>query len=386
MMYKILRLIFLSVLIFSLTPSAFAVTPSQSINDFAFNAARIILSDGENFFFSPYSIISAFGMAYAGARGDTAEEFERVLEFDPEFNTTLGDLIRDIDKNPTLSSANKVWLSSGMNLKAEYTKILTDNYDSTAEELDFKSDTDRARRVINNWVSDRTNGRIRNLLSKLEPDTRMILTNAVYFMAGWRKTFNPEATSTKNFYAPDNKRVKVQMMMQVDRFDYGEFDGTKVIRLPYEQSRMSMIVILPPKDKGLDVNLDAAKFREYCKNLRRYEVDLWLPKFRTEKTYELKDLFTMMGLRLSFSNNADFSGITTDEPLKIDAVVHKTFIDVNEKQTEAAASTAITMLRATAAMPREYPKAEFHADRPFSYFVLDDDTETILFMGYQSFK
>ena len=156
-----------------------------------------------------------------------------------------------------------------------------------------------------------------------------------------------------------------------------------------------MIVFLPPTVVGYAgtvvpkdakfIELNSEIFNELVSSMREYEVDLWMPKFKVEKSYELKNLFDTLGVKLAFSDSADFSGITDDEKLKIDAIIHKTFIDVDEEKTEAAAATAITMVKATAMRPKEKPKAVFHADRPFEYFIVDNYTRTILFAGRQSF-
>ena len=156
-----------------------------------------------------------------------------------------------------------------------------------------------------------------------------------------------------------------------------------------------MIVFLPPKVAGYNgtletdakfMELDADLLRNLTASMREHEVDLWLPKFKTEKRYELKKLFEQLGVKLAFSDGADFSGMTADEKLKIDAIIHQTFIETDEEKTEAAAATAITMVRATALPPMNKPKAVFHADHSFEYFIVDDYTGVILFAGYQTFE
>ena len=362
-----------------------AISVNKSINAFALDAARLILdsSKGRDFFFSPYSIITAFGMAYAGAEGQTAREIDSALAFSPEIHKALGEFVQDLEADKAITSANRVWLNDGLRLKDKYMLTLSERYKSTAEKLDFDNDPEGSRKIINTWVSDKTNGRINDLIAKIVSDTKMILTNAVYFNAKWAQEFNENNTQPKDFDSFGDK-VSVPMMMQHSKFQYAEHDGMKLVKLPYN-GRMSMLVMLPGEgETGLE-NLDPKTFEKMLRSLSRYEVDLWLPKFRTEDSYELKDLFQELGVKLAFSNFADFSGMTDDVKLKIDAVLHKTFIEVDEKKTEAAAATAITMVRTTAAMPVELPKAIFHADRPFIYFIMDGRTDTILFMGRQTF-
>ncbi|MBQ7733600.1 MAG: serpin family protein [Synergistaceae bacterium] len=381
----------LAFILASASRSFAAVSLTESINAFALDSAKILAESnrGKSFFFSPYSIITAFGMAYAGSAGKTAAEIEHVMRFSPEFHKSLSDFAGELESDTAITSANRVWLCNGLNLRAGYESILTDLYRSPAAELDFKNDPEGSRKTINDWASAKTNGRISNLLAKVLPDTQMILTNAVYFNAKWSSEFNEDMTQPRNFALSDSgsETVRVPMMAQYGKFLYYESgcDGTKLIKLPYK-GRMSMLVMLPAMGKtGLEY-LTPEGFAGMIQGLSRYEVDLWLPKFTTEDSYELKDLFAELGVNSAFSDSADFSGITQDEKLKVDSVIHKTFIEVDETKTEAAAATAITMVRATAVRPVRLPKAEFHADRPFIYFIVDDKTNAILFMGRQTFR
>lgn len=359
-------------------------SPSDVINTFALRAARELGRTEPVYFFSPYSIISAFGMAYAGASGDTAQEIERVLGFTQSLHEQLGEFLQDIANTGQVSSANRVWLDETMSLNADYQGILHRCYNSTAETLDIQNNPEAARRVINGWANSRTNGKISSLLSELDPATRMIITNAVYFNAQWQAPFSKMKTTPEKF-RDGGKISQVPMMKKYTHFQFGMFEGTKVVSIPYKGGRISMLVILPPEDKpdALD-GLTANTLKWWLGELQRYEVDLWLPKFRTEKSYELSTVFKVLGVKKAFTNGADFSGMSDSEALKIDAVIHKTFIDVDEEKTEAAAATAIPMMRATAA-PSPTPRAEFHADRPFVYFIMDNNTGTILFMGRQTF-
>ena len=379
-MYKTLRIMLVLSVLFTFTSQAIASQASDSINNFAFSAGKILAREGNSYFFSPFSIISAFGMAYAGASGDTRQEIENVLGFTPEVHESLGALVQDMEESGYVSSANRVWLASGLNLRDSYKSIISQYYGAETPGLDFMNDTENARTTINDWVSAQTNHRIKNLLRMLNPATRMILTNAIYFREGWQKEFDEDMTKNKLFYYDGYNSVEVPMMIQNDDFDYAEVDGVKVIRLPYSDRRLSMIIAL-----GENIKLNAEVFNDWMRSFRKYDVDLWLPKFRTEKRYELKTLLRVMGINYAFSDYADFSGITDSEALKIDQVIHQTFIDVNEKETEAAASTAIMMLKATA-MPMMRQKKEFHADRPFTYFIVDGRSRAILFMGQQTFK
>jgi len=383
---------------FSSVKESFAMTANESINNFAFNAAKVLRenSNSGEYFFSPYSILSAFGMAYAGAEGNTAREIEETLGFSKDFHSELGNFMKEIEEHEAFNTANRVWLREGLKLKDVYKDILLMNYGSTAKELNFKDDTENSRKIINKWVSDKTNAKIPELLAQLEPMTQMILTNAVYFNSAWESKFNKKNTSKEKFYPGGCLVTEVDMMKKHSDFLYAEKDGNQIIKIPYEDPRFSMIVFLPPAvigyagtlvPKGAKFfDLNAEVFNDLVSSMREYNVDLWLPKFKVEKRYELKELFDSLGVKLAFSDFADFSGMTDDEKLKIDAVIHQTFIDVDEEKTEAAAATAIIMVKATA-MPMENKlQAVFHADRPFEYFIVDDYTNTILFAGRQTFE
>ena len=380
MTFRTSRIIFTVLLVLALSSQASA-SPAEVINNFAFNAARILGRAEGSYFFSPYSIISAFGMAYAGASGSTAAEIERALGFTWGLHGELGEFTQKVSGGGQVFSANRVWLADDLTLRKDYQNTLYLYYRSSAQELGIKNNPEEARKVINSWVNSKTNGKIPDLLAELDPATRMVITNAVYFNAEWLEKFPRRATKPEKFH-DGGKVTEVPMMKQNETFAYGEFNGVKVIRLLYKGREMSMLVVLPPEGQVMDI--DAETLKQWMKQLSTYKVDLWLPKFRAENSYQLADLFKALGVQEAFTNNADFSGISGTEQLKVDAVIHKTFIDVDEEKTEAAAATAIGMMRATA-MPPQYPRAEFHADHPFTYFILDNDTGTILFMGRQTF-
>ena len=404
-MLKIKLALFVILILFAASP-AFASQDEnnfavKSINNFALSSAKFF-DDNKSFFFSPYSIISALGMTYAGAEAQTAKEFEDNLLFNKNIHETLGafnqDLISNLDGNnnsPLLKTANKIWLNKNLELDENFENILENYYKSSAEILDFAGEPEQAKNFINNWAAEQTNNKINNLINKINRDTQLILTNAIYFNGKWAREFSERFTKREIFNIDKDDKLEVDMMKRRAHMYYTEQDGIKILRLPYT-GRLSMIAMLP-KDINLNWHIiieklsgndNYKKFNSWLDELREYNVDLWLPKFKTENNFELKDILIKLGLASAFSNSADFSGMINnkDLKLKIDNVIHKTFIDVSEKQTEAAAATAIMMTKATAAAPRPVPKAEFHADRPFVYFIIDDNSKAILFMGMQNFN
>ena len=381
MTFKSAKIVLTLALVLGLLSSqALASSPADIINNFAFNAARVLGQNGGTYFFSPYSIISAVAMAYAGASGTTAQEMQDVLGLSRDIHSGISDLMLGLDESGQVSSANRLWLCEGLDINRDYQYNLLLSYGGRAITLDIKNDPETSCKTINNWVNWITKGRIPTLLDTLDPETKMILTNAVYLSAEWQRKFPVYETVPEPFR--DGARVtEVPMMKQESRFAYAESGDVKVIRLPYTGHRLSMIVVLPAEGKELE--LDAEALTRWKDMLSPYMVDVWLPKFRTEESYELADVFKALGVKLAFSDEADFSGISTKEKLKIDGVIHKTFIDVNEERTEAAAATAVRMLGATAMPPED--RKEFHADHPFTYLITDDATGTIIFIGRQTF-
>lgn len=396
MYVKFLKIIAILTLIIIFSDNAFAIENNNSqatdaINNFAFKTADLLNSD-EDFFFSPFSIVTAFGMVYAGAKNETAIEIQNALNLTPEIHENLGSLVNDLT-GKSFYSANKVWLNNDLKLLETYNNILKKYYSSEAALVDFDTKTNETKNIINDWVSKNTRNKINNLIQKIQPDTRMILTNAVYFNAKWRNAFDKNKTRKRPFkkFPDDTSNFEVDMMSKLDNFSYGETDGSKIIKIPYDTGK-SFIAVLPPEnwDNNFLKNINQELFSKWLKSLKRQKVDLWLPKFKNEKRYNLNGIFKQLGVKIAFSNSADFSGIATKqnkiEPLKISEIIHQSFIEIDEEKTEAAAATAVTMMRVTSAKLPKIIIKEFHADRPFIYFIIDDDTNTILFMGKQTFK
>lgn len=365
------------------------------VNEFAFKTANLLMKDsdassGSDLFFSPFSIISAFGMVYAGANAQTAQEMRNSLGFSDSLHENLGELVKEISCE-ALRNANRVWLDHDVKLLQDYELLLKKYYDSDTGLVKFTQNPNEAREIINSWVSRSTHNRIKDLIRKIEPDTRMILTNAVYFNAKWADAFDKNLTKKRPFKNAATEPIEVDMMSKTDNFSYGEVDGAKVIRIPYDVDghNFAMLAVLPPENVEMNAFLSGVNqdlFSRWISSLSRRKVDLWLPKFRTEKRYELSDIFKKLGVQAAFTDHADFSGITSAEDLKIDSIIHQSFIELDEEKTEAAAATAVQMMRVTSARPMKVEIKQFHADRPFVYFIIDDNSGVIVFMGKQSFR
>jgi serpin B len=353
-----------------------------------------------NFLFSPYSVSSALVMAYAGAGGETAEEMARVLRLagvkKPHSAmrslTERFDAAREDTGKGVFSAANRVWVDKSEELLPSYTDLVWLDYGGGVEPLDFKRDAEDARRIVNEWTARETRGKVQDLLQAGDVDrnTRLVLTNAVYFSSGWARPFEPKLTSPEPFHAGQNETRDVPMMRITDSFSYGETPDLQFVRLPYRLPGFSLLVLLPRASGGLsrmealEKALSPRQIAEWISGMTFRSVSLSLPKFRSEERYSLSDILAELGMRRAFSLDADFSEmvrepVNEDGVLHIDSLIHQAFIELDEKGTEAAAATAVTMARVTSFRP-ETP-VEFCADRPFAYCLMDDRTGVILFMG-----
>jgi serpin B len=353
-----------------------------------------------NLFYSPTSVRMALAMAYAGARGDTATEMQKTLALPADAPKLFSSLLAEWDKlaHPqstipedveqrriVLRVANRLWAQSGHKLQAEFLKILKDDYHAPLGELDFKKNAEKARVTINEWVAGATEQKIKELITKglLTSDTKLVLTNAIYFKAHWEETFEPSATQEAPFFAP-GKEVKAKLMHRLGRYSYAKLDGATLLELPYgDVGRLAMDVVLPDAKDGLGKVEEAyAKggLASWTKTFSHGRVDLFLPKFKTRSSFQLGETLGAMGMPQAFKYpGADFSGIDGTHELFIGTVVHQAFVDVDEKGTEAAAATAV-MMRAGAAPQMDKPIV-FRADHPFLFFIRDLSTGAVLFAG-----
>lgn len=346
-----------------------------------------------NLFFSPAGIATAFGMVQAGARGETAREIAQALRFPlagEQLHATLGPLARELALDAPgrrLAVANALWVQTGYPLDPAYARTLGMHYRAPPRSLDFDGDRAGAAAAISRWAEESTNGRIRNLLAPadLHPRTRLVLTNTVWFKADWQHQFAAGRTRERDFFAPGRPPVKVRMMHQREasfrHLDGGSFDA---LELPYRGDEMSMLVFLPKARDGLPAferELTGARLVEWSEALRAAQgtvVDLALPRIELRTRYDLPAPLQEMGMRLVYTEASDLSGISSAEGLMIDRAIHQTFLIVDEKGTEAAAATAIT-IRPVSAAPD--PEIRFHADHPFFFVIRDNRTGALLFMG-----
>ena len=364
-------------------------------NDFAYDLYKELRENEGNLFFSPYSISTALGMTYAGARAETAEQMANTLHFPlkqkrlhPAFKQITGLLNAQGKQRPyELSVANALWGQKGFSFLPEFIKTTRQDYDAGFAELDFVNESEKARQTINKWVEGKTNDKIKDLIPKgvLNEDTRLVLTNAIYFKSAWAQEFFKAQTKQEPFLVSGKTSVKVPMMHKGEKLNYMQTDEFQLVNIPYQGQQLSMIVVLPKSEKefsGVENSLTNANLNKWLRASKLHIVDLKLPKFKVTDEISLKKYLSKMGMPLAFSNQANFSGMTSEERVKIDEVLHKAFVDVHEKGTEAAAATAVIIAKVTAILnPKLPPRANFHADKPFMFLIRENRTGSILFMG-----
>jgi len=366
-------------------------------NAFAFALFHQISTDPGNLVFSPYSISLALAMTYAGAGGDTAAQMARAMHFTlaqdrlhPAFNQLALELEQEgrtqgipADKAFQLSVVNALWGQDGFPFLGSYLDLLAENYGAGMHLLDFRNDPEGARRVINDWVSQQTAKRINDIIppGAIDPLTRLVLSNAIYFKADWASEFSREATRAAPFTLLDGSQVSVPMMSQHTRFGYSAGDGLQVLELPYAGGQLSMLLLLPQQGRFNEVqtSLDAGELEALIAGLQDQDVNLSLPKFQFEYPLDLGDSLQKMGMLDAFDpNRADLSGMDGSRDLYISAVLHKAFVAVDEAGTEAAAATVVIV--EASSMPVSSP-LEFKVDRPFLFLIRDNTSGAVLFLG-----
>lgn len=342
-------------------------------------------------FFSPHSIWSALIVTYMGARGATEQEMKHVLGIGDTDKLTTWEAFRNIrnfspykkdSKDASYNSANRVYFQDGTTFKSCMHEIL----DNDISFLDFKSTPEESREIINTWVEKQTQQRIKNLIPAggIDALTNMVIANAVYFKEAWLQPFEPHRTARRRFTTPSRKEIFVKMMTTKGRFLYGKSEELHcyAIELPYTGNTLSMTILLPNnRYNGIDIvanNLTPDRLRNLLADMYPREVLVSIPKFKMEDSFELSSTLNKMGLRTLFDpRRVDLSGFTGMREFTVDKVHHKTFIDVNEEGTEAAAATAIISSRSA----RPLGPAAFIADYPFVYFIRDTLSNAILFLG-----
>ncbi|RLD62221.1 MAG: serpin family protein [Bacteroidetes bacterium] len=359
----------------------------NSSNKFGFDLLNEINKTEEqnkNIFVSPLSVSFALAMTYNGADNETKTAMEQALrlnglttdEINSSFKNIMNSLI-GLDPKVTLNIANSIWYRENFHVEQNFIDVNRDYYDAEVNALDFGAP--QAKDIINNWVATNTNNKIKKIIDELSTETVMILINAIYFKGNWKYKFEKDATDIKPFYLADGTTKKVLMMQQEGDFNYLSTDLFTAIELPYGDEKFSMLIMLPKQDKTTNdiINeLNDNNWNTWINNFEKTnDINVIIPKFKFKYDKILNDVLKNMGMEIAFMGGADFAKINPSESLSISKVIHKTYVDVNEDGTEAAAVTAVLLDNCVG------PANIFNANKPFIFAIKEKSTNSILFIG-----
>jgi serpin B len=357
-------------------------------NQFGFEMLQKVYDEdgNKNLMISPLSITQALSMTYNGAKGETQMAFENVLHFSgqttEEVNQAALDLtnaLLEVDSKVDISIANSIWYREDFSVEQDFININQTYYNAEVSELDFINPA--SKDIINNWVDDKTNHKIEKIVDNISGDDVMFLINAIYFKGVWKAEFDKGDTEDEPFYLANGTTKNTSMMKIENDFSVSLEQTYSAIELPYGQGNYSMVVLLPNDDSSLNELIDQLDNEEWNALMQNLgEPTSWnieLPKFKFEYENKLNNELTDLGLGIAFSDLADFTGINKDGGLVISRVKHKTFIEVNEEGTEAAAVTSVAV-SLTSVGPNTNT---FAVDHPFLFVIKEKYTNAILFMG-----
>ena len=338
-----------------------------------------------NLFISPLSVSFAMGMTSNGANGATLSAIRNAMDFNnftqAQLNAYYNNLVTnlpELDPNTTLKIANSIWYRQGFDVLPAFLSTNSTNYKAEVQALDFTSPS--AVSTINDWVSNQTNGKIPSIIATIPPLEVMYLINALYFKSTWKEKFDPAQTTSKPFYLADGSQVQTKFM-QADNDINGYVDNNvTVMEMPYSNSRYSMVIVEPAQGKTVDdirAGLDSVQWETWMSKLSPSRENIAVPKFTFSYGAKLNDALTDLGMGLAFSDTADFSLISTQDPLHITDVEQKAFIAVDESGTEAAAVTSVGVGVTVVAAPSQ----AYIINRPFIFAIREMSSGLILFTG-----
>ncbi len=376
-------------------PASDTRTLVRGNNAFALDIYRTLSTQDGNLILSPFSISLALVMTYAGAGGETESQMAETLHFDlpqhqlhPAFNALDQDLARrgegtsDEHEPLQLNIANAVWAEQTYPFLQEYLDQIAMNYGAGIRLADFIHQFEAVRQEINDWVLDQTEEKIRDLLPEgvLNPDTRMVLVNAIYFKADWLIQFDANSTLDSPFYLLDGSATSVPMMHKGMFVPYYQGDGFQAVELSYSGDTAAMDILVPDEGRftEFEAGLSSAVLDETIAGMKPAAVNVALPRFTFESQFNLSDVLKSMGIVDAFEpGQANFSGMTAEKDLFISDVVHKAFVAVDEEGTEAAAATAVIIEAAGAPIY----DITLTIDRPFIFIIRDKPSGQVLFIG-----
>ncbi|MEH2240814.1 serpin family protein [Nostoc sp.] len=362
----------------------------ESSNKFGFKLfSEVLKNDGgqKNIFISPSSVAIALAMTYNGASGSTQQAMAKTLELQgmnlPEINSSyaaaLKQLLDNSDAKVQLSIANSLWANQDVSFAPDFLQRTQDFYQAKVSNLNFKDAA--APSIINNWVKENTNGKIDKIVETIKPDEVLFLINAIYFKGKWSKEFDKNQTAQYPFYVTSGKQKQHPMMSQSGDYRYYESKQFQAVSLPYgKDGKFSFYIFLPKQNSNLKAfyqNLNIENWEKWMTQFSKQKGFIRLPRFKTEYDVTLNDALKTLGMSEAFSSNANFSGMGKN--FAISEVKHKTFVEVNEEGTEAAAATSVGIV---ATSLREEPEPfRMIVDRPFFCAIRDNQTGSLLFMG-----
>ena len=363
----------------------------QSGNEFGLELFKLIYANetkSENIMVSPLSVSLALAMTYNGAEGDTKTAMEQALKVHglttAEINTSYHSLIKalkSLDPKVVFEIANAIFYKETFQVESSFMTSNKNYYDAEISPLNFSSP--EALKIINGWVDDKTNGKIEKILDQISGDHVMFLLNAIYFKGIWKNEFNEDETRNLAFYADNSGNPEeVPTMQKTDAVPYINNNTFSAIKMAYGAGNYNMYVFLPHTDNSLETileNLNQDNWSNWMGSFNdSMNVDIKLPQLKYEYEIKLNQVLKDLGMQVAFTDNANFTGINKGGNLKIDEVKHKTFIEVNEKGTEAAAVTSVGIVVTSIGPPQNI---QFNVNRPFFYAITEEDTDAILFMG-----
>ena len=342
----------------------------------------------KNVFVSPISIAIALSMTYNGAGGETQEAMVKTLNFQGmsleeinQANKELGILLNNLNPETQLNIANSIWTRKGISFSPSFLQVNQDFYQSQVREIDFNHP--ESLKIINNWVKDKTEGKIEKIIQELNYNDVMVLLNAIYFKGNWEEQFSEYFTREMRFYLANGTQKQHPIMFQSSRHLYYQNEYFQAVSLRYTKGLISMYIFLPMEQVGLEgfyQVLNEENWKNWMLKFRHNKINLGLPKFKTEYEVTLNDALKSLGMKIAFDKSAaDFSGMGPIPPnLYISEVKHKTFVEVNETGTEAAAVTGSRIKRMSGRIEQT---VDMLINRPFFFLIRDNDSGTILFMG-----
>jgi len=358
---------------------------------FAVAAYRQLAPVDRNLILSPFSITAALSMLLAGARDQTAAAIAATLgQTHPgaDYHQAIAALASELAKQANLGGnqlaiANGLWIEQGFPLESEFETTVRTLYQAALTPVDFRAHTEEARREINSWTAQHTNGKIEHLFApgSLAADTRLVLTSAIYFYGKWGAPFDPKNTRPEPFHPGAGSTIDSPFMHQRGDFPYGETPSAQILEMKYQGTPLVFDFVLPNAIDGLaalEQSMQPDTLSGWFGSLQNRRVEVAIPKFRAESAFSLRDMLSRMGMQDAFTRAANFTGIDGRRDLLVGDVMHKAYVDVSEEGTEAAAATGITV-RPLAMRPHQ--NVVFRADHPFAFFIRDTASGTILFEG-----